>query len=167
MEMPIKFIEGRRIYLRPIEDEDEDEDVPMLYANLWDHEERRFTGTQAKFSLKGVEQFITSAANDQTRMDLLICLQENDLCIGDIAMSDIDWQNRHASVRIAIFNKAYWGNGYGTEAMEQLINYGFEQLNLHRIELEVFDFNTRARKSYEKLGFKQEGIRREVLFYDE
>nr|WP_240458824.1 GNAT family N-acetyltransferase [Virgibacillus sp. Bac330] len=94
-------------------------DIPMLYANLWDHEGRRFTGTQAKFSLKGVEQFITSAANDQTRMDLLICLQENDLCIGDIAMSDIDWQNRNASVRIAIFNKAYWGNGYGTEAMEQ------------------------------------------------
>ncbi|WP_371413714.1 GNAT family N-acetyltransferase [Virgibacillus sp. Bac330] len=54
-----------------------------------------------------------------------------------------------------------WDRSNGT-----IINYGFEQLNLHRIELEVFDFNTRARKSYEKLGFKQEGIRREVLFYD-
>ncbi|WP_077303377.1 GNAT family N-acetyltransferase [Virgibacillus pantothenticus] len=162
MEAPIKFIEGKRIYLRPIEEKD----IPMLYASLWDREARRLTGTQTIFSLKGVEQFIISAATDQSRMDLLICLQENDLCIGDIAMTDINYQNRNASVRIALFNKAYWGNGYGTEAMEQLITHGFEQLNLHRIELEVFDFNTRAKKSYEKLGFKQEGIRREVLFYD-
>ena len=54
----------------------------------------------------------------------------------------------------------------GTEAMSVLLDYGFNILNLHRVDLEVFAFNKRARKSYEKLGFKQEGIMRDKLFYD-
>lgn len=50
--------------------------------------------------------------------------------------------------------------------MKLMLDYGFGVLNLHRIELNVFDYNARAMHVYEKLGFKREGVQREALFYD-
>lgn len=159
----IKFLESQRIFLRPIENEDLD----MYYKKaLWDKESRFFTGTQVVFSRAGVQRWFDHINTDSSRIDLLICLQETNEPIGDIALNDIDHLNRSASIRIAIFNKEYWGNGYGTEAMSLLLEHGFENLNLHRVGLDVFSFNKRGIKSYEKLGFKQEGIIRDKLFYD-
>lgn len=160
---PIKFLEGERVYLRPIENEDLD----FFYAKaLWDKEGRRLTGTQTVFSRSGVQKWFENISTDSSRIDLIICLQENNRPIGDIAMLDIDHQNRNSIMRISIFDHEVWGNGYGTEAMSLLLGYGFEILNLHRIGLDVYSFNKRGIKSYEKLGFKQEGIIRDELFYD-
>jgi RimJ/RimL family protein N-acetyltransferase len=50
--------------------------------------------------------------------------------------------------------------------MRLMVNYGFKELNLHRIELDVFAFNTRAIRVYENIGFKREGLLRDTLFYD-
>jgi RimJ/RimL family protein N-acetyltransferase len=47
-----------------------------------------------------------------------------------------------------------------------MLKFGFETLNLHRVELEVFAFNPRALRCYEKAGFKKEGTRRQVHFYE-
>lgn len=161
-EQQIKFLESKRLYLRPVEIEDAD----LIFTTLWDREARRLTGTQTVFSRQGVHQWIESVTSDSSRLDLLICLQKNDESIGDIAMMEIDHVNQNAIVRIAIFEKENWGKGYGTEAMSLLLDYGFHILNVHRIELEVFSYNVRAKKSYEKLGFKQEGILRDKLYYD-
>lgn len=161
-DKPIKFIQSQRVYLRPIEDHDSN----MVYENLWDREGRCLTGTQTIFSRSGVQRWIENLSEDESRIDLIICLQKNDQPIGDIAMMGIDHQNQNAIVRIAIFEKEYLGKGYGTEAMSLLLEYGFDILNLHRIELEVFAFNKRAKKSYEKLGFKQEGVIRDKLYYN-
>ncbi|QBP40188.1 GNAT family N-acetyltransferase [Paenisporosarcina antarctica] len=159
----IKFLEGKRVYLRPIENEDLD----LFYAKaLWDKEVRRLTGTQVVFSRLGVQKWFENISEDSSRVDLIICLQENDQPIGDIALLDIDHKNRNSVVRVSIFNREFWGKGYGTEAMSLLLKFGFEILNLHRIGLNVFSYNTRGKKSYEKLGFKQEGIVRDELFYN-
>ena len=159
---PIKFIEGERVYLRPVEKDDLD----VMFTAFWDEEARRLTGTQAVFSRARMHNWFEAVSNDNSRIDLLICLQENNEPIGDIAMMEIDHHNQNAIVRISIFEKENWGKGYGTEAMSMFLDYGFNILNLHRVELEVFAFNPRAKKSYEKLGFKQEGIIRDKLFYD-
>lgn len=159
----IKFLEGKRVYLRPVEESDLD----LFYTKaLWDKEGRRLTGTQGVFSRKGVQNWFESISSDSSRIDLILCLQETDEQIGDIAMLDIDHQNRKAVVRISIFNKNFWGNGYGSEAMSLLLAYGFDILNLNRVGLDVFAYNERAIKSYEKLGFQQEGRIREDLFYN-
>lgn len=158
---PIKFLEGRRVYLRPIEKEDLD----FFYTTLWDKEGRRLTGTQTVFSRLGVQKWFEKISEDSSRIDLIICSQENHQPIGDMAMLDIDHQNRNAVVRIALFDP-FCGKGYGTEAMSLLLKYGFEIMNLHRIGLDVYSFNKRAMKSYEKLGFKLEGTIRDELFYD-
>ncbi|WP_270181061.1 GNAT family N-acetyltransferase [Alkalihalobacillus sp. CinArs1] len=159
----IKFLEADRVYLRPIEQEDLD----TFYAKaLWDPEGRKLTGTQVVFSRQGVQSWYDRIVMDQSRIDLVTCLQETDQIIGDVAMMDIDHHNKKAVVRISIFDKKYWGQGYGTEAMSLLLIYGFEILNLNRIGLDVFSYNERAIKSYKKLGFQEEGRIREELFYD-
>jgi RimJ/RimL family protein N-acetyltransferase len=159
---PIKFLESERVYLRPVEAED----VDMLYFCLWDTEIRRLTGTKAVFSKQQVKQFWEAVATDRSRIDLLICLQENQQPIGELSLQEIDYQNRKAIVRIAIFDAEYHGKGYGTEAMRLLLTYGFDVLHLHRIGLDVYSFNARAIQAYKKLGFKQEGVIRDDLFYD-
>ncbi len=84
--------------------------------------------------------------------------------IGNMGLNRIDWINRSAILGIAIGEKDYWDRGYGTEAVQAMLALAFDILNLNRVELEVFDFNVRARKSYEKAGFRLEGRRRQVRY---
>jgi len=84
--------------------------------------------------------------------------------IGNCGLHKIDWKNRVADAGIAIGEKNYLGKGYGTEAMHLLVNYGFTTLNLNRIQLEVHKFNVRALKSYNKIGFREEGTRRQAIY---
>ena len=86
--------------------------------------------------------------------------------IGEVVLNQFDDDNRSASFRIALQGKDFYGQGYGTEATKLIVDYGFSQLNLHRIELEVYDFNPRAQRVYEKAGFKKEGVKRDVLLWE-
>lgn len=88
----------------------------------------------------------------------------NDEPIGLCAFMTVDERNRHSEISIVIGEKAYWSKGYGTEIMKHLLNWGFEGLNLNRIYLHVFDFNTRAIGLYEKMGFKREAVNRQMLY---
>ncbi|MCK4899416.1 MAG: GNAT family N-acetyltransferase, partial [Anaerolineales bacterium] len=57
-----------------------------------------------------------------------------------------------------------WGKGFGTDAVSVILRYAFHELNLHRVSLGVFEYNRRARRSYEKVGFSVEGrIRGDML----
>lgn len=159
--MTVKFLEGKQVYLRPLEAED----LEAFYPSLWDAEMRRLTGTQETFTKAGIQQWFDKNALDSSRIDLVICLQEDDQLIGDMAMLHIDHRNRNAIVRIAVWQE-FVGKGLGTEAMYLLLRHGFDVLNLHRIGLDVYDFNKRAIRSYEKVGFRQEGVVRDEHFYD-
>jgi RimJ/RimL family protein N-acetyltransferase len=88
----------------------------------------------------------------------------DDTLIGNCGLHRLDWRNRSAIFGIGIGDQAYWGKGYGTDATRVLMGYAFDELNLNRVELEVFDFNTRAQRAYEKVGFVHEGTRRQALF---
>lgn len=69
-------------------------------------------------------------------------------------------------VGIGIGERAYWGKGYGGEAMKLLVRFAFLELNMHRVSLDVFDYNPRAIRSYEKAGFRVEGRQREMILRD-
>ena len=102
---------------------------------------------------------------DKAEPDYLIFLirtLEDDRVIGDIGL---DRPNLHGDVfvGIGIGEPDYWGKGYGSDAMEIILRYGFQELNLHRISLDVFEYNPRAIRSYEKVGFKIEGRYRQFL----
>lgn len=95
---------------------------------------------------------------------LTFLIFDGDVPIGTCAFMGLDQRNRHAELAIVIGNKDYWSKGFGTEIMKHLLNWGFEGLNLNRLYLRVFDFNTRAIGLYEKMGFKLEGISRGMIY---
>ena len=78
-------------------------------------------------------------------------------------MHTIDYLNRSAEIGIFIGNKDYWSNGYGTEALSLLIDYAYRILNIHNISLKLFDYNERALKCYQAVGFQKIGAIRDGL----
>lgn len=86
-----------------------------------------------------------------------------DKLIGDLALDVIDWSGRDAFVGLGIGEAEYWGKGYGTDVMEVLLRFAFLEINLRRVTLNVFEYNPRAIRSYEKAGFQHEGRARKVL----
>jgi RimJ/RimL family protein N-acetyltransferase len=158
----IKVLEGKRVYLRRIESSD----VDYFLQSVSNPEIRRLTGTTGFFTKAKIETFLERVTTDSNRIDLMIALQENDQVIGDLAILDIDHQQRNGSFRIAITDESYMSKGYGTEALRLIIDYMFNTLNLRRIGINVYAFNARAIRAYEKLGFVQEGVLREELYYD-
>jgi RimJ/RimL family protein N-acetyltransferase len=83
--------------------------------------------------------------------------------IGTCGFTELDHLNQTAEVGIFIGNKKYWNKGYGSEAITLLLDYGFKALNLHNILIRVYSFNERAKRCYEKVGFKNIGKRRGAL----
>jgi len=92
--------------------------------------------------------------------------EKSDKIIGNCAVQNIDCKNRACSCGITIGEKTYQNKGYGTEAMELLIEYGFNVLNLNRIELSVYEFNSRAFNTYQKVGFVEEGRKRQARYHN-
>jgi RimJ/RimL family protein N-acetyltransferase len=73
-------------------------------------------------------------------------------------------ENRTGSLGIMIGEKDYWSHGYGTDAIRALCAFGFDEMNLHRIQLHVFEYNARGIRCYEKCGFREEGRYRQAYF---
>ena len=92
--------------------------------------------------------------------------EKSDIIIGNCAIQNINSKNRAAFCGITIGEKKYQNKGYCTEAMEMLVEYGFNTLNLNRIELSVYDFNSRAFKTYQKVGFVEEGRKRQARYHN-
>lgn len=86
--------------------------------------------------------------------------------IGGCGVHRVNWLSRNCYIGIMIGDKDYWGKGYGQDAINTLLDFCFNQMNLHKVKLGVFSFNKRAIKCYEKCGFKVEGVLKEEIFRD-
>lgn len=84
--------------------------------------------------------------------------------LGSVGLIHIDPRNRCAEVGLVIARPEDWGRGFGTEALTLMLRHAFEEMNLHRVMLRVYDFNERAVRSYASAGLKEEGRLREALF---
>jgi len=102
---------------------------------------------------------------DSIRFSIVIPHEDgSEKLIGNCGLHKIDWKNRVAEAGIVIGEKEYQSKGFGTEAMELLLEYGFKTVNLNRIELDTYAFNVRALKSYKKVGFIEEGRKRQFMW---
>ena len=88
---------------------------------------------------------------------------KDDRLLGDITLWIRNWGSRDAFVGIGLGEREFRGKGYGTEAMQLILRYAFIELNLRRVSLNVFEFNERAIRSYEKVGFRHEGRERQLM----
>ncbi|ASA25228.1 GNAT family N-acetyltransferase [Paenibacillus donghaensis] len=162
MSRQAALLTGDRVILRPVNADD----AEWMYESFYSEETRRLTGTQKHYTKEQIARYIEAKAGDDTSVLLLIALRANGEVIGDIAIQDMDRNNRTANLRIAINEPEHQGKGYGQEALLLMLDYGFGILNLHRVELEVFAYNPRAAHVYEKVGFVREGVRRQALYYN-
>jgi RimJ/RimL family protein N-acetyltransferase len=159
METPI-HLEGPNILLRPLTEGDAD----AIYASLEDEESRRLTGTHQHFDLDQVRAHCAKVESAPDRWDFVIALEHR--AIGELVINDHDPWNKSASLRMALWYAQDPGNAYRSEALGLIPPFVFGKIGLHRLELEVFEFNPRARHVYERAGFVHEGRKREALLWD-
>jgi len=155
--MYFRKMAGRKCYLSPVDVNDAEKFTEWLN----DLEVTRNLTLYDKSISLGAEKEILEGLS-KTHTYSIIDIGTDEL-IGNCGYVGLDHLNQAGEVGIFIGDKSYWGKGYGTEALSLLIDYGFQALNLHNIFLNVLSFNARAIKSYEKIGFRVIGRRREAL----
>lgn len=156
-------INGRDILLRYAKESD----LNDYFTFLHDPEMTRLTGLQGEFTRDEIASWIREiSVINNDRVDFMIILKRTNELLGEVVLNEIDLINRSANIRIGIQGTQHRGKGYGTEAMIQMLGYGFNTLKLHRIHLGVYPFNPRAIRVYEKIGFKREGLQRDALYID-
>ncbi len=161
--LPKPTLSGKLINLRPLVKAD----APFAYKTYSeDKEGNRLTGTKRTFTLEGVEKFFSRLLEANNRIDYAITLKDDPTYIGEVVLMDITAEERSAGFRIALAGQKHYNKGYGTEAMMLILKHGFETLGLHRVQLDVFDFNPRAIHVYEKIGFVKEGVLRDDLMWE-
>ncbi|MGC9665285.1 GNAT family N-acetyltransferase [Planosporangium sp. 12N6] len=151
---------GDLVVLRPVGVED----APGL-AGL-DAEALRLTGSHRTYRLEELERWYASRAEHADRLDLAIVERATGAWAGEIVLMDLDVHNRSCGFRILLAGAAFFGRGLGTEATRLVLAHAFDTVGLHRIDLEVYAFNPRARHVYEKVGFVHEGTKRQALHWD-
>lgn len=158
------MLKGKRLLLRPVQKSD------VSYLLKWhnDPELIQFSGNYLPVTEMEILKRIEDLGNSQPRANAYFIIEATEEGkgepIGETGLRDIRAKDRDATLFISIGDKTYWGKGYGKESAELIINYGFEQLNLHRISSSTFSFNERSIKMHLRLGFKEEGRRRDVFF---
>lgn len=156
------MIYGERVRLRA----SEREDIPTFVRWFNDPEVRQYLLMYLPMSRAKEEQWFEEHLKARDDFFFVIeCRQgEEWLPIGTAGLHRVDWKNSLATLGISLGKKSFWNQGLGTDAVRTLVHFAFTELNLHRVQLEVYDFNPRARRCYEKVGFRLEGTRRQALY---
>jgi RimJ/RimL family protein N-acetyltransferase len=153
-----KLIVGRKVNLVALEREH----LRLLHAWANDPELRQIVGPHFPVSFREKEKWFDQIATSESKKVFIVRTKSN-ASIGYMYLN-IDWVNRKAELAVAIGEKRYRGKGYGSDAVRTLVRHGFCELDLNKIYLYVFRFNKPAIQTYEKCGFKAEGVlRRDYL----
>lgn len=158
-------IYGKRILLREYQDED------FRYIRKWvndpeitDYLSDVFLYPHSMQTSENFLQFMMEGKNESTKGFVIGDIQSGKY-LGQIDLFNIDWKNRCAEIGIVIGSQENINKGYGREAIHLILEFAFHRMNLHRIELEVHDYNERGYRCYKNCGFKEEGRQREKLFH--
>jgi RimJ/RimL family protein N-acetyltransferase len=151
-------LRGERVVLRPLGREH------LARCVTWfnDREVTYFLGREEPLTM---EEEVRWFNDYRAKVDEEIyAIEVNGDHVGNVGLHNIDRRNRKASIGIVIGEKASWSKGYGTDAMRTVLRYAFRDLRLHKVNLDVIDYNERAIRVYEKCGFVREGVRRDELW---
>ena len=156
-------IVGDRIYLSPRGASDEEIEKFTEWMNDFQVTDYINKSEQIMTAIGEKEWLENTARKNENKNFNIIDLNSNKL-IGTIGLEKFNWTSRNAVLGIFIGDKNYRNNGYGTEAIKLLLEFGFKYLNLHSIRLSLLSVNERAHKCYLKCGFKDAGKSREEIF---
>lgn len=159
---------GEQVVLRPADGRD----AERLHALMADPEVARLTGsahssdelTSLPWPLERLVEVYDRWAEADDRLVWAVVERSTGEVVGEALLLDHDPGNRSCGFRIWISGAR--DRGLGTEATRLAVGHAFDALGLHRVQLEVYAFNPRARRVYEKVGFVLEGTQREALLFD-
>jgi RimJ/RimL family protein N-acetyltransferase len=156
------LLRGEKVYLaRPQMD-----DAPVI--STWDKNlgylRDMMMAVAYPFTLDDIQGWIQSRSANEP--GFCVRLLDTDQLIGYCTYKDVRWASRHAKFAVGIGEPGMRGHGYGTDATRVLLRYGFMEMGLNCIALEVFSFNAAGVRAYEKVGFKLDGTMRDFLFRD-
>jgi RimJ/RimL family protein N-acetyltransferase len=107
--------------------------------------------------------FIAKSHTDDKSIHLAITDDKDDEYLGTISLQFIDKKNSNAMYSTVLRTKAQ-GKGVAKQAVIKILKYAFEDLGLHKIHINILDFNARSITFHEKLGFEYEGTIRQHLY---
>jgi RimJ/RimL family protein N-acetyltransferase len=156
------IIRGEHVFLRPAERDD----LPTFVRWFNDAEVLSNLAMFAPMSHAAETAWYEAmlAEHGRSRYHFVICLLADGRAIGTIGLEEVNLHDGRAEFGIAIGERSEWDKGYGTDATRAICDFGFGELRLARISLHVYAGNDRARRSYEKAGFKHEGTLRAARF---
>ena len=161
-------LRGERVTLRPIHADDadvldeiirKDPEVAILTGTVHSRDE-----PVTNPPIETMREIYRRWSTADDRLVLAVTAGNNSV-LGEVVLNDWDKENRSCGFRTLI-GQAGRGRGLGTEATRLIVAYGLQELGLHRITLQVYAFNPRARHVYEKVGFRPEGTGRDALWFD-
>ncbi len=158
MKTNLEYIDGERKIA--IAKQNNIDDYITAFYNC-DDEINYLTGSKSYYEESEVRNFYKKCLNDNSRYDFLIF--DKNKIIGEVVLNEIDLDIKSAHYRICIFYSEYLSKGFGSFATKSILNFAFNHLKLQRVALEVFSFNERAIKTYEKAGFVHEGKLRNAV----
>ncbi len=158
------LLQGQRVRLTALTAED----LPTMRLWFQDVEFMRLFDAQAA-NPKGpgwLEEWFNATQKAANGYYFAIRRVEDNALIGVIELDGILWPHQVGWFSIGIGERAWWGQGYGTEAARLTLAFAFRELNLYRVQATVFSYNARSQALFEKLGFRREGTFREFLCRD-
>ena len=156
---------GERCVLRPFRSED-----ARVIAEIGNNiEARKYLQNVIPFTELGEMDFVESLSREMSSpapRRIVFAVEVDGKVVGATGLERINWISRNCYFAIAIYDPDYWNRGIGTEATKLMVSYAFEFLNMHKILLEVYDYNERAIRVYQKVGFEIEGRLRKNHYFN-
>lgn len=163
MKEHIKFLKGKKVYLRPVLRED----ISRFLQWINDGDVRCYLENYLPvFEKEEEEWFDNLSRNKGSHIVFAVVDAETHKLIGNMGLAQINWKDRTAVSEAMIGDSNYWGKGYGTEAKMILLNYAFNTLNLRKICASVIAFNERSYKYQLKCGYIKEGVKRKQCYHE-
>jgi diamine N-acetyltransferase len=158
-------LKGTNIFLRALEPED----LEFVHSIENDEAMWNVSNTQTPYSKFLIRQYLENAHQDiyeAKQLRLAICKNNCQEAIGLIDLFDYDPRNNRAGIGIVIQNTNERSKGYGAESLELLINYSFNQLNLHQLYANIGLENETSLKLFTTFGFQKCGVKKDWNFIE-
>jgi len=119
-----------------------------------------------RFDRPKIEAWLATRGEHYDRADWAVVRAEDGAFLGEAVLNQVDLYNESANYRVWLAGPQVFGQGYGTETTQLVVDYALGTCGLHRVSLGVYDFNPRAQRVYEKCGFSHEGRLRHALLWE-
>lgn len=157
-------VTGPRIHLREVRLTDV---TDRYYRWMNDPEVNRYLETRyVPQSHETIAEFVRNMAGRSDEPFFAICTNNTGDHIGNIKIGPINWRHRYADVSLLIGEKEFWGKGYASEAIALVTRFGFEVINLNKLEAGCYAENEGSARAFEKCGYAREGLSRGHFFFE-